>query len=305
MPSSHLHHYIPQFYIRGFQGADGYYWVYDKVNDRIRRYNSAKSFFYENDRHTVEENGQVHSHVEDVVFSKLDSLLSEGYAQARDAVLGRAELTPMTWAGLMALVITMFWRVPKTDAIWDEFFDRALTIQGGMDTPEQEEFVKAFKASPTMRKAYRAFLYVDTHLRLQKAPDSPITNRLVDIDPEQGSLLLSDYPILYEEEPASLEGVVKMPFFMPLTSKRLYTTAARTRPNPTAGQLVFLNALLLNNSVRYTCCDDRSYLEQCVRAYKLYKQQNALPLMRALLFAGDELTDRFMREWENTNSNES
>ena len=64
----------------------------------------------------------------------------------------------------MALVITMFWRVPKTDAIWEAFFDRVLTLQDGVHTPEQKEFVVAFKASPTMRKAYRAFVYADTHL---------------------------------------------------------------------------------------------------------------------------------------------
>lgn len=55
MTLSKRHHYLPQFYIKGFVGNDGKVAVYNKEKDKIDKIRkSPKQLFYEYNRNTFE-----------------------------------------------------------------------------------------------------------------------------------------------------------------------------------------------------------------------------------------------------------
>ncbi len=52
MATSKRHHYLPQFYLRGFTDNKGEFYVFDKQTEEIRKSNPLNSFF-ENHRNTA------------------------------------------------------------------------------------------------------------------------------------------------------------------------------------------------------------------------------------------------------------
>lgn len=44
MAKSKRHHYIPQFFLRGFTNEAGEYFIYDKIKDEIRKSKPINTF---------------------------------------------------------------------------------------------------------------------------------------------------------------------------------------------------------------------------------------------------------------------
>lgn len=293
MPASSRHHYIPQYFIRGFEGADKRYYVYDKQEDRIKRYHSAKQIFYEDNRNTVNERGVTHTHIEDKAYAFLDSWHSPAIERLRTNPITPAVLNPTDVGLLTAFLICQFWRVPKTDALWEDFFKRSgftITDKKGARV-DTAEMVAEYKAIPDMSLGHRAFLYSDTARKILNSPDVIINQKFVEISPDKGHFLLSDYPVLYLQQPTSLEGVTREEFFLPLSSRRVYYTVANRSTNWSVGNVAALNALLIDQSVRYVCGPDREHLDLCVRMYRLMKSSGTMELAYLSLFMEEEFTE--------------
>lgn len=303
MPASSRHHYIPQYFIRGFQGSDKRYYVYDKLEDRIKRYDSAKQIFYEDNRNTVNERGVTHTYIEDKSYAFLDSWHSPAIERLRTNPIAPDVLNATDVGLLTAFLICQFWRVPKMDALWDAFFKHTsftITDKNGvrMDTTE---LVAEYKNIPGISLGHRAFLYSDTARKILDSPDFIINQKFVEIGPEKGFFLLSDYPILYLQQPTSLEGVTREEFFLPLSSNRIYYTVDNRSTNWSVGNVAALNALLIEQSVRYVCGPDREHLDLCVRMYKLMKSSGTMEVAYLSLFMEDEKFTEFVKELEPRN----
>jgi hypothetical protein len=198
LPTSSRHHYLPQFFIKGFKSPDGHYYVYDKVQGRIKRYASSESIFFEWHRNTFEEAGKKYTLIEDA-YSKIDSLCAPAIANLRAAPLNEV-FNGDNLAGLTAFVINLFWRIPKSDTVWDEFFKKADIIIVDINGKEiyDSDFVGQYKASSTMKMGHRAFMITDTVRKIRTLEDVVINNKLMTspID-KRGAFLLGDYPLIW------------------------------------------------------------------------------------------------------------
>ena len=97
MSISKRHHYIPQYFIKGFSGAEGYYYIYNKDTERIKRYNSFESiFFYWHGYSTNEKEDLIkpvneHSRKTDIVekyYRNKESIFAPLIASMRTRTIG-------------------------------------------------------------------------------------------------------------------------------------------------------------------------------------------------------------------------
>lgn len=295
-PASSRHHYLPQFYIKGFKSPDGHYYVYDKVQGRVKRYSSSESIFFEWHRNTFEEGGKKYTIIEDA-YSKTDNLCAPTIANLREAQLNGI-FSNDNLAGLTAFVINLFWRVPKSDAVWEEFYKKADIIivdESGKEIRDFD-FMNQYKTSATMKMGHRAFMITDTIRKIRTLEDMIINNKLMSspLD-KRGAFLLGDYPLIYAQEPTSMEGVTREEFFLPISAYRVYFTASRCDSNLNVGKVLAINSLMIDQAVRYVCGPDKEYLELCLQHHDLMQKLGFMPLLRHLLFSGNENIDDLLR----------
>src|ERR1700712_5241013 len=118
--SSKLHHYIPQFYLRGFTDKEDMFFVYDKTTQRIYRTSTQRSFA-EKHRNTGEmvhpETGEIHrsdlaermlAHFDGQAASTLQTIRK---ASPEDAVIS----DEITLYEIRMLDNSIFWRSPVND----------------------------------------------------------------------------------------------------------------------------------------------------------------------------------------------
>lgn len=114
MSNSHRHHYIPKFLIENFINNDGSLYVYDKQSDTIRC-KGPKSVFFEWDRNNRKINGIDSSKLEDI-YSDIDNLL----APVVRKIISSDQMTAREQGMLILLADIIRWRVPQSDAKFDE-----------------------------------------------------------------------------------------------------------------------------------------------------------------------------------------
>ena len=150
---SSRHHYIPQFFLRGFTNSKGLLYIYDKEEDRILQSpRPPKSIFFEKDRNTIRFSELFESSmIEDNLYSIIDTESSEVVKYFREEELAEIDFNTENTAQLQFFLITLFWRIPKTDFTAEDVIDRSEIVSQYLD-PE------IIRNDPAFRKFQRASL---------------------------------------------------------------------------------------------------------------------------------------------------
>lgn len=102
---SKKHHYIPQFYLRGFTDGNGYFTVYDKQLNVFRK-SRPENEFYEKFRNTTNLGGEKSVIVENM-YSNLESVSAVTIAAIEKSTHTDKIITSETIVGLKFFVETM------------------------------------------------------------------------------------------------------------------------------------------------------------------------------------------------------
>jgi hypothetical protein len=97
---SKKHHYLPRHYLKGFTGADGTFFVYDKQADKIFSATPNNSFF-ENDLNTITFPGGERSDFLENAYSYLEN----GCWQSFDRIRSSDGKTPVDNADMVNLLV--------------------------------------------------------------------------------------------------------------------------------------------------------------------------------------------------------
>jgi len=123
--STHDHHYIPKFYLKGFTDDRGMLYVYDKQSGRIRSTAPAGAF-YEKHGNTGfiqhPETGEKHwTDLAEHLMARLDSSLADclQIIKETDATIN-AMASPLVVEAVKQLIHFLFWRTPVNKARLDE-----------------------------------------------------------------------------------------------------------------------------------------------------------------------------------------
>jgi hypothetical protein len=258
------HHYLPQFYLKGFANTDGQFYIYDCIRKRIKSgtYYPA-SHFYEPKRNTVSFKGTENDLVEQaysVKDNRHSKLLKFIQSCEKPPDLTREQLTV-----LQEFVADLFWRIPRTDEYYkNEFsknplFTKTFRIQN-VNTGQviDDEISRKLLSSEAFIKSVRVMAYATSILASDKSFD--FHNWRITYSPN-GFNFCSDNPIIFKDD--SAKDIFDTDFIIPLTKSHLLIRTLNTKPiesTPTEFSAM-IHSLVLKQGQRYCACSRRDYLD--------------------------------------------
>jgi hypothetical protein len=122
MSTSHRHHFLPEFYLKGFTNAQGVFAVYNVQKRSIKKnWYSPKSHFFVSDHNSMEING-ILTDIPEQAFSIMDRRMSVIF-QKLQGYTGVPKLTVDEMVGLWHFLSNLFWRSPGNDAVFEKNLD--------------------------------------------------------------------------------------------------------------------------------------------------------------------------------------
>jgi hypothetical protein len=286
-PLSRRHHYIPQFFIRGFTNFQGFIYKYDKTNDRIsKKALSPESVFFEKDRNSFSKDGVPISVIEDRFYSILD----DEFARKLQPVLtdnitdlvDKADIN----AFLTAFLINLFWRNPVADYAFERLFQESKITFTDSKVGQKTENTKReqeLKNAPFYFKMKKAAMFSTAiHKIIEENRRDGMFHQFWHFEPD--TFLLGDYPILFRHVPSTYSDLMHMDYFFPLSSSRLYSIHKKKAMSVDKREIQLINALVIDQAKHTVVCGDYEYLKYSVGLWKMLLKDFPLLLFKERLF---------------------
>lgn len=289
MAISRRHHYLPQFYLKGFSNQEGKFAVFDKKRKVLKNgYYSPKSHFFEKDRNTFTIEGEETDFLENL-YSDYDNRLSDLFEKFQRDDEESDILNPYNIQELKLFIAMMFWRVPESDQLVDTFFESfsfdelgiKLEDQDGNSAPDSVK-QKMFE-DPNFRQACR-FLILPLNTFQITLQDSDINNWKYYYTESDFHHLCGDQPIVFKN-PKSL-FIFEDDLFLPLTKNKflVYTKKEKVKELPPEFALL-RDILIFGQSRKYVCSSSRDYLKVVSNLYYNRYANNDLHKLRKEVFS--------------------
>lgn len=285
MVTSKRHHYLPQFYLKGFTDDKNEFYIFDKKSETIRKSTPLNSFF-ENHRNTASIKDERFSLLEEV-YAHFDGQIAAQLNKIRKSKQDNFNLEVETLQRIKTFIAQMYWRVPESDHEIEILIDRLSFIETGFDIKDKEgnpatkELQDLLKSSDLFRKMYRIFIpFMTSHNEIKTSHD--------------------DWKVYFRKDKYNLTGdsplVIKdfidfsslnEELFFPLSSNQMivHTTAPKPRELPRQFVLM-MDLLIIQQSTRFVCCADKEYLEFLIKNfYSIAKGQDVNEQIKENLFS--------------------
>ena len=270
---SSRHHYIPKFFISGFANSDGLLYLYDKQKDEIfKNPRSPKSVFFELDRNTLELNSTTKiSIIEDLLYKEIDDKTSKIIRRYQNEELSKIDFKTEDAAELLFFLISLFWRIPKTDYAANDLMERSTITTNGIDS-------EILRRDPAYRKISRAVLFKH-HISEMKNFGTK-GKKWINIHQNQNShYVIGDYPILFRKQPVLFGEFNDIDILVAIGSNRIYSSTNNTLTNFAIKNSYRYNACIINQSVNYVACGDLNTLKNLVLFYKKLKETGLIYIL--------------------------
>ncbi len=297
MPESSRHHYIPQFYLKGFTNRGGKLAVYDKKKMKLKRgYFSPKSHFFEFDRNMLIVDGISTSFLEDL-YQHYDGSLSTLFRLFRENLEDKNILNAQNIMNLKLFIAMMFWRIPESDKYVNKFFRginfnnlglRIIDKNTGGEAPDKIK-EKYFNDS-NFRESCR-FLILPLSTFRVLLQDSDINNWRYYYSESEALHLCSDNPIIFKNPLKFF--TFEDDLILPLTSlKTLIFTRSKKSPSLPPEFKISLDLNVFHQATTYVCGPNRSYLEHISNLYDYKKNVDGNYLKNELFSFLNPLTSQ-------------
>ncbi|MEZ4972485.1 MAG: DUF4238 domain-containing protein [Cyclobacteriaceae bacterium] len=269
MTISKRHHYLPQFYLRGFTNDQEEFFVFDKVSEEIRKSNPINSFF-ENHRNTAKVQEEKSALLEDM-YAHFDSVTAPQLEKIRIATQDNFVLEPEILHRIKMFITQMYWRVPENDQEFEKVINDLSFSDAGFDFVDKvtgksvatKELQEQMKDIDLFRKMYRVIIPLISAQEKYKSID--YENWRVYFRGNKFQLT-SDNPLIIEKfvDFSSLNREL----LFPLCSDKIFVHTIRPKPkNLPSIFLLHLDMLIIQQATRFVCCSDRFYLEYLVNNF--------------------------------------
>lgn len=264
--NSSRHHYIPRFLLEGFANSDGLIYIYDKNQNKILdKPRPPKSVFYEPNRNNIELRDSIQiSIIEDYFYSNVDNISSEIVKYFKNEELNKIEFTNENIAKFLIFLITLFWRIPKTDFTVDELMNRSVIINNKVDS-------EILRKDPTFRKLKRIDL-INHHFTEMMRNGLKVKRHLRILESENDTYVIGDYPLLFKRTPSLFSEFNDIDYLIAISSKRIYSSSLEIFENFTMYNSFRYNAAIIAQSVRYVGCSDLELLKDSIDYFNELKR---------------------------------
>jgi len=286
------HHYIPQFYLKGFCRNDGKFEVYDKKYGKFNKAPQSPAIvFFEPRRNNIKYQGRTTDIIEKL-YSEIEANLAKLFQLIQSGASQDRILEPAGVHLLKTYIAIQFWRLPRLDAFADSYLAR-LTIEQVAhhctvtNPPLPPEKIHALlKTDVGFRKFYRSFLLPHATFDLSGRIPDDMEWSILDVEVGSGwaNHLCTDTPFIFDD-PSSFM-LFTAPFIFPLTNSRLLVGRRRTPTSVSFEPIISTKISLLSyiQTDRYVVTADKSYLEKLMDFLDLYSGPSGiLRLQREVL----------------------
>jgi hypothetical protein len=260
---SRRHHYIPQFYLKGFTNDQKKFAVYDIKKDNLKKgLFSPKTHFFEFDRNVLEIRGKKTDFLE-VLYSKLDTKVGPLFNKIQ-STSEHIDLDAEEMFILQLFVSALFWRIPRSDRLIENYFRKIKLGELGFEIIEEftgesasEDAYREILNDPNFRQSYRPAIPLISFMN-QKNPDD-LLNWKNYYHEGEGFHICGDNPVILKNE--KMYDTYKDEFIFPLTKNKLLVYTKNKRPNKIDPEfLTNLNLVILLQSKFYVCSPREDYL---------------------------------------------
>jgi hypothetical protein len=282
------HHYIPEFFIKGFAGEDKMVSVFNKERgkmDNVRK--SPKQVFFEWNRNTFKINGENNDFIEKL-YQFGETKFSETYRK----ITGNEETIEFNTfekLHLMYFISELHWRVPNQDK---EFFthiknlkfkDSILQIRktNSEESVSQEQFSELIKNPPIseafkMIKAMEDFEEIGKEVKIENWKLYYVGENLPQLN------LLSDNPVIIR----NLENnILKSELIFPLSKgKTVYHTNGKTLNEIPSENRMRVDVLAFLQANKFVCGPKAEYLKDIAEYAKFYDTKNKIEKLKDSIF---------------------
>ncbi|MFD2034434.1 DUF4238 domain-containing protein [Belliella marina] len=285
--TSWRHHYIPEFYLKGFTNEENTFKIYDVQRKKFIRNGkdfSTKSYFFEEDGNTILTDKGADDFIEKG-FAEIDNRVSSLFNKVRIADSNtRFGLSENDMPALQHFVSVLFWRIPSNyDKIKkliheNELHEFGLLIKSKLtnETVRDEELENKIRNNPSFFKALKLLLPNLTYKRLLDC-DTPLT---IQTFPKELPALCSDNPVIFEK--SNFPDIYYDDFIFPLTNRHVLIRANKINPNVPVHIKITIDLIVLKQANKYVSCTDSKYIGMLENLFA--KQNMTLDKLKEMVF---------------------
>lgn len=270
--TSWRHHYIPQFYLKGFTSKEGTFKIFDVNKDRFVKNGksfSPESYFFESDSNSVITENEKSDFIESA-YMYFDSMASEILSKiGRSTSSEKFQVIDSDIAMLQYFIGLMYWRIPSNQEKLENklensrFRELGLKIMKENEVIDDIDFEIEINKNPNFVKFMRFLLPSYSY---HETIDCKTPMHIVALK-EGGPLVCSDNPIICMDP--SKFNVYTDDFVFPLNKTRLFIRGDSL--NEFAGTIkIYMDMLIFKQAIKYVSCTDDRYLFELDRLYKKF-----------------------------------
>lgn len=282
------HHYIPEFFIKGFTGDDKMVSIFNKETGKLdNTRKSPKQVFFEWNRNTFNINGEDNDFIE-----KLYQLGETKFSDTYRTIIGNQEsfrFNAFEKLHLMCFISEIHWRVPNQDI---EFLDHINQIKSedsilqirnknSGETISQKLYSELIKNPPISEafKMIKAMQDFEEIVKEVKIEDWKLYSVGID-DPQLN--LLSDNPVIIRDYNSN---ILKSELIFPLSKgKTVYNTNGKILNEIPAENRMRVDVLAFLQSNKFVCGPKAEYLKDIAEYAKFYDTENKIEKLKESVF---------------------
>jgi len=283
------HHYLPQFYLKGFTNETGEFMIYmvkKGIFKKDGKFFSPASHFFLPDDNTVTVEGIKDDFIEKN-YSRMETMVAKVFEKIR-AVDSNFDMAETDIPLLQYFVAELFWRLPSQRQVIEDIANTRSLKQLGVAVIDKttfkevndEKFETKTKKNPIYVKFLRTILPITTYPKLFECT-SPVT---IFTFPKGLPAICSDNPLILRN-PEKLD-IYTDDFILPLTENKVMIRIKKLKPKFWSTVKVDIDMLLLVQAKEYVCCVDQKY--PVLLKASFLKNYGSIDLLRKRVFESSD-----------------
>jgi len=267
---SQRHHYIPEFFLKGFTNSNGFLWVFDKVkNDILKTPQSPRSIFFEKKLNTISI-GLEETDILEKAYSKLESVIAKKVILVREHPIIDEIEDIENFSFVIVFLTQLFWRIPSTDKYKTSLLNFYKFSKKSWEAIEKQKDID-FLSEDDKCKLIKSFIPYEILAEIESKykKENKIFFKIIHFNPP--AFLISDNPIVFKKIPYTKDDFTSALIF-PISQNRLFIVLESEKYSVNNDHIKLINLILMHQAERYFACYDRNLLEKFVDGFKPFSK---------------------------------
>ena len=287
MSNSKRHHYIPEFFIKGFTNEYGKIYYFNKRKNKLdRKPKSPKQVLFEWNRNKVKVDGKEIDEVEN-----LFQLAESKFAKSYHKIVNAEKVTEVDLRHLILFILQIHWRVPNQDTnnlsyIQNIDHKNSFFKIRNQNTSEliPNNLFRELTQEPLFIKSNTVIRAIEDYLRNERKVNK--NNWTMTTLSKKGTVfnILSDNPVLFKDEEKM--NILDNQIIFPFTKETMvhHTNGKKLRVI-SPENIVGIHILSFLQAKEIVCSSNIEYLDFISQISKVYSDEKKLDILKASVFS--------------------